>query len=483
MTETELRAHAATAPEESVSTGIVSASIRIFDFVAICAASAVAHWFWLAGEVSAPWTTYMLVTVLAALFAVNAQNVAGSYKWDRLSVVGSSLYRTLAIWAGVLALLVLVAFVTKTSDQFSRAWFLLWFGAAGMLLGISRIVLYLAILDWKAQGRLARNVVVYGMGEIGEQLVAKLVSLPGNDIRIRAFFDDRLSRVPDFCWRVPLMGNTDDLIEYVRNHPVDSVLVALPPTADERISHLLDQLSVVPVDVQLCTGTMGLRLDSVQLNNVCGIPMLGVVSRPLSGWRHAVKGMEDVLLGSLILLLISPLLALIALAIKLDSPGPVFFRQKRYGFNNQLIEVFKFRTMYVDRTDADAAQLTQRNDPRVTRLGRFLRKSSLDELPQFFNVLRGEMSIVGPRPHALQAKADGILYQDAVKQYAARHRVKPGITGLAQINGWRGETRTVEQIEQRVRHDLTYIENWSLGLDLKIIVLTAFTGFTSSQAY
>jgi lipopolysaccharide/colanic/teichoic acid biosynthesis glycosyltransferase len=169
--------------------------------------------------------------------------------------------------------------------------------------------------------------------------------------------------------------------------------------------------------------------------------------------------------------------------IKLDSPGPVLFRQKRYGFNNQLIEVFKFRSMYTHMTDHNAVQLTRRNDPRITKLGAFLRRTSLDELPQFINVVRGEMSIVGPRPHALSAKAGELLYQDAVKYYDARHRVKPGITGWAQINGWRGETDTVEQIRKRVEHDLYYIEHWSILLDLKIIVRTVVGGFTGTHAF
>lgn len=483
MDSAPLPAATETGSEDAVPKSLICGSLRIFDFLAICGAGTVAHWFWLAGAVAIPWTSYMLVTVLAALFAVNALHLCGAYRWERLSAIGSSLYRSLGVWAGVLALLVLVAFVTKTSDQFSRAWFVLWFALAAMLLGLSRIILYLTILDWKARGKLAKNVVVFGMGEIGEQLIARMVSLPRSEVRVDGFFDDRLSRAPHFCWRVPRLGNLEDLIDYVRSHQVDSVIVALPPTAAERISGVLRSLSVAPVNVQLCTGTLGFEAGTVQMSEVCGVPMLDVASRPLSGWRRTAKNIEDVVLGSLIVVMISPILAAIALAIKLDSPGPVFFRQKRYGFNDQLIEVFKFRTMYVHMTDVNAAQLTQKNDPRVTKIGRFLRKTSLDELPQFFNVLRGEMSIVGPRPHATQAKAGGILYQDAVERYSARHRVKPGITGWAQINGWRGETETVEQIEQRVRHDLTYIDNWSLGLDLKIIALTAFTGFTGAQAY
>jgi len=181
--------------------------------------------------------------------------------------------------------------------------------------------------------------------------------------------------------------------------------------------------------------------------------------------------------------MISPLLLAIALLIKLDSPGPALFRQKRYGFNNRLIEVLKFRTMYADQSDANAEQLTRRNDPRVTRIGAFLRRTSLDELPQFINVVRGEMSIVGPRPHALSAKAGTLLYQEAIKYYDARHRMKPGITGWAQVNGWRGETDTVEQIKKRVEHDLYYIEHWSILLDLKIIARTILGGFTGHHAF
>jgi exopolysaccharide biosynthesis polyprenyl glycosylphosphotransferase len=179
---------------------------------------------------------------------------------------------------------------------------------------------------------------------------------------------------------------------------------------------------------------------------------------------------------------LSPVLACAALAIKLDSRGPVLFRQPRYGFNNQLINVYKFRSMYADKSDHAGSQLTQKNDPRITRIGRFLRRSSLDELPQFFNVLKGEMSIVGPRPHAVQAKAGSKLYEDVVSEYAARHRVKPGITGWAQVNGWRGETNTDEQILQRVDHDLHYINNWSLPLDVWIILLTITTVLKGDKA-
>jgi exopolysaccharide biosynthesis polyprenyl glycosylphosphotransferase len=212
--------------------------------------------------------------------------------------------------------------------------------------------------------------------------------------------------------------------------------------------------------------------------------VLDVFDRPIADWDVVMKWLFDKSVGALLLLAASPLMALIAIAIKLDSRGPVLFKQKRYGFNNELIEIYKFRSMYADQTDPTAATLVTKNDPRVTRIGRLIRKTSLDELPQLFNVVfRGNLSLVGPRPHAVHAKAEQRLYDEAVDGYFARHRVKPGITGWAQINGWRGETDTAEKIQQRVEHDLYYIENWSLLFDLYILARTPFALIKTEQAY
>ena len=211
--------------------------------------------------------------------------------------------------------------------------------------------------------------------------------------------------------------------------------------------------------------------------------MLDVFDRPIADWDVVMKSMFDRVIGTLALLALSPVMLLTALAIKLDSRGPVLFKQKRYGFNNELIEVYKFRSMYVEQSDATAAKLVTKGDPRVTRVGRFIRKTSLDELPQLFNVIKGELSLVGPRPHALQAKAADRLYQDVVDGYFARHRVKPGITGWAQINGWRGEIDNEEKIQKRVEHDLYYIDNWSVLLDLYILFKTPFALLGGENAY
>jgi exopolysaccharide biosynthesis polyprenyl glycosylphosphotransferase len=212
--------------------------------------------------------------------------------------------------------------------------------------------------------------------------------------------------------------------------------------------------------------------------------VLDVFDKPITDWDVVMKWLFDKVVGSLILLAVSPILLLTALAIKLDSRGPVFFKQKRYGFNNEMIEVFKFRSMYVEQCDPTASKLATKNDPRVTRLGRFIRKTSIDELPQLINVVfKGNLSLVGPRPHAVHAKAENRLYDEAVDGYFARHRVKPGITGWAQVNGWRGETDTQEKIQRRVEHDLYYIENWSVLLDLYILAKTPIALATTENAY
>jgi Undecaprenyl-phosphate glucose phosphotransferase len=229
--------------------------------------------------------------------------------------------------------------------------------------------------------------------------------------------------------------------------------------------------------------TQKLRYRPRAYSYVGNIPLVDVFDKPLSDWGQVAKFLEDRIISLLALTLVSPIMLLIALAIKLDSKGPVFFKQKRYGFNNELIEVYKFRSMYTDRTDANANKLVSKNDSRVTRVGRFIRKTSLDELPQLINVLRGELSLVGPRPHATHAKAADALYTDVVEGYFARHKVKPGITGWAQINGWRGETDTEEKIQRRVEHDLYYIENWSLFFDLYILARTPIALLKTENAY
>jgi Undecaprenyl-phosphate glucose phosphotransferase len=259
--------------------------------------------------------------------------------------------------------------------------------------------------------------------------------------------------------------------------------VALPVSAETRVLQLIHKLWVLPVDIRLAAQASKLRFRPRAYSFAGAVPLIDLIDKPITDWDVVIKWLFDKTVAGLALLGLAPVMALVALAIKLDSRGPVLFRQKRYGFNNELIEVFKFRSMFVEAADANAARLVTRSDPRVTRVGRFIRKTSLDELPQLFNVIRGELSLVGPRPHALQAKAANRLYHDVVDGYFARHKVKPGITGWAQINGWRGETDTPEKIQKRVEHDLYYIDNWSVLLDVYILLKTPFALLGGENAY
>jgi Undecaprenyl-phosphate glucose phosphotransferase len=262
------------------------------------------------------------------------------------------------------------------------------------------------------------------------------------------------------------------------------VLFSLPISAESRILQMLKKLWVLPVDIRLSAHTNQLRFRPRSYSYIGSLPVLDVFDRPIADWDVVMKSLFDKVVGGLALIALAPLMALTALAIRLDSRGPVLFRQKRYGFNNELIEVYKFRSMYVESSDATAAKLVTKGDPRVTRVGRFIRKTSLDELPQLFNVVfKGDLSLVGPRPHAVHAKAVDRLYDEAVDGYFARHRVKPGITGWAQINGWRGETDNDEKIQRRVEHDLYYIENWSVLFDLYILVMTPVALLKTENAY
>jgi exopolysaccharide biosynthesis polyprenyl glycosylphosphotransferase len=246
---------------------------------------------------------------------------------------------------------------------------------------------------------------------------------------------------------------------------------------------ILRQLWVLPADVRLAASSSQLRLRPRAYSYLGSVALIDLADKAVRDWGAIAKWIFDKTVGLAALAVLSPVMLAVAVAIKLDSRGPVLFRQKRYGFNNELIEVFKFRSMHANQADANASRLVTKEDPRVTRVGRIIRKTSLDELPQLFNVMTGELSLVGPRPHALHAKAANKLYADAVDSYFARHKVKPGITGWAQVNGWRGETDTQEKLEKRIEHDLFYVENWSLPFDILILAKTPFALFKTDNAY
>ena len=261
------------------------------------------------------------------------------------------------------------------------------------------------------------------------------------------------------------------------------LIVSLPITAQARLLSMLKKLWVLPVDIRLSAHSSELRFRPRAYSYVGSVPMLDILDKPINDWDSVAKRTFDIVFSLLGIILFSPIMLATAIAIKLDSKGPVLFKQKRHGFNNEVIEVYKFRSMYTHLSDPTARNAVTKGDPRVTPVGRFLRKSSIDELPQIFNVFKGELSLVGPRPHAVLAQTQDRTYSDVVEGYFARHRVKPGVTGWAQINGWRGEIDNDEKIQFRTAFDLHYIENWSLLFDIKILMLTTVVGFVNKNAY
>jgi Undecaprenyl-phosphate glucose phosphotransferase len=348
-----------------------------------------------------------------------------------------------------------------------------------------RLAVHIIVKRWTSSGRLARRTAIVGGGDAGEKLIRELETNAVGDVTICGVFDDRGDvRSPESVAGHPKLGTVEDLVTYARRMRLDLVIFTLPITAEGRILQMLKQLWVLPVDIRLSAHTNRLQFRPRSYSYIGSVPVLDVQDRPIADWDIVQKWLFDRIVGGLALIILAPIFLTTALAIKLTSKGPVLFRQKRYGFNNELIEVFKFRSMYTDQCDATASQLVTKGDPRVTPVGRFIRKTSIDELPQLFNVVfRGNLSLVGPRPHAIHAKAVDRLYNDVVDGYFARHKVKPGITGWAQINGWRGETDTEEKIQQRVAHDLFYIENWSVFFDLRILATTPFALFATDNAY
>jgi Undecaprenyl-phosphate glucose phosphotransferase len=471
---------------KTISEPVVKHVVAAADAAAVLGAGVAAlHW----DGASVDWRLAGLVVLLGTVLAVNFLHLAGAYRFAAFAQVESAVGRVLLGWLCTFGVLFLATRLFEPVTEADGPWAAAWFSGAFALMGMVRFGLWRRMLAWSRAGRLGEVVAIVGSGPIAQRLLRSLTVQPST-LRVIGVYDDKAGvydgqadHLPRSCMGYPIRGSVDDLVSEARQQHIDTVIVALPLGADRHLVETLNRLCLVPVNVRLCPDAFGLRLGQVAASHIAGHTFLNVIDRPLDGWPSIAKQIEDRVLGALILAMISPLMLAIALMIKLDSPGPALFRQKRYGFNNQLIEVFKFRSMYTEMTDQNAEQLTRRNDPRITRVGAFLRRTSLDELPQFLNVVRGEMSIVGPRPHALAAKAGALLYQDAVKYYDARHRVKPGITGWAQVNGWRGETDTVEQIRKRVEHDLYYIEHWSILLDLKIIARTIVGGFTGHHAF
>lgn len=404
------------------------------------------------------------------------------YALPRLGRLGGSLPDlALPIVAGWTAVVVSL-FMLRGVAMPSRAWPFAFGAASGALLAGHRVLLHSAIGHWARNGRLVQRIAIVGVNDFSATFLDRLAAQPDTFV-VTGVYDDRRFRVPPRLRHIALRGDVDALLLASREEQIDIVVVALPLSAVDRINTILGQLSSLVVDVFLTTDVAGLRFEDAQFTAIGANPVVSVGERPLKDWQAVKKGVFDRVIGGAMLLCALPLLLAVAALIKLDSRGPALFRQPRIGFDNRMFNIFKFRTMHASMTDLLADRQATRDDPRITRIGRWLRRYSVDELPQLLNVLQGNMSLVGPRPHAPNTKAADKLFAEVVGQYALRHRVKPGITGWAQVNGWRGETKTEDQLRNRVQFDLDYIQSWSLTLDLRILWLTVLREIRSSTAF
>ncbi|HXG79181.1 MAG TPA: undecaprenyl-phosphate glucose phosphotransferase [Methyloceanibacter sp.] len=463
---------------------VVTGAVRTTEFLLVAGLGFGGYLGYVEHEAQGMHLVYLAVVLAAATATTLLMQGLNLYTVQALNSFARSFTRIMLAWTIVVGSLMAGAFFGKVGAEFSRVWIAAWYGSALIVLFVERLVVSTMVRRWIKEGRLNRRAVVVGGGPEAEALIKALEASQDTDIRIVGIFDDRgPARVSPLVAGYPKLGNVDELVGFARNSRIDLLIVALPITAENRLLHLLKKLWVLPVDIRLSAHSNQLRFRPRTYSYIGNVPFIDVTDKPIADWDRVKKWLFDKIAASILLVLLSPLMAAIAVLVKLDSKGPVLFRQKRQGFNNELIEVFKFRSMYVDHTDAEANRLVTKNDPRVTRIGRFLRKTSLDELPQLINVLKGDLSLVGPRPHALKAKAENKLYSDVVDGYFARHRVKPGVTGWAQICGWRGETDTEEKIQRRVEHDLYYIENWSVMFDLYICLMTPFALLRGENAY
>ena len=373
-----------------------------------------------------------------------------------------------------------LAFIAKLGEVYSRAWFGIWMATVIVSLILYRCTLFIFLRVMRARGLNERRVVIFGAGKLGVTFAEAVQQALWTGFRIVAFMDDHAAQKPAFIHGIPVMQLPEKLNSYLQEQHIDEFWLAIPLKAEGRVKEVLHTLRHQTITTRFVLDIFGLDLLNHSITDLAGFPILNICSSPMMGANRMIKALEDRMIAALILLLISPFLLLIALLVKYTSSGPILFKQKRLGWDGRIITIYKFRTMYQHGEQEGVVTQATIHDKRVTPFGKFLRRTSLDELPQFINVLQGRMSIVGPRPHAL---AHNDLYKESIHTYMQRHRVKPGITGWAQVNGWRGETDTLQKMQKRVEFDLYYINNWSLGFDLKIIILTFFRGFISRNAY
>jgi putative colanic acid biosynthesis UDP-glucose lipid carrier transferase len=401
--------------------------------------------------------------------------------WPKQANIMSEAVHILTSWPMLVGILLFFGYATTFLQHFAREVVLAWSIITPFVMLTAHVAIRRMQVRVRGTQESVRRAVIVGASEVGVQLRDRLQEEPMLNIEFVGFFDDReagrSALTPDEAGQV--VGKLERLASCVREEAVDIIYMALPISSQPRILKLLDELKDTTVSLYFVPDIFMFDLIQARIDDVGGMPVVAVCETPFHGMNGLIKRSSDIVLAALILLLISPLMLMLALGVKLSSPGPVLFKQRRYGLDGQDIVVYKFRSMTVCE-DGDKVVQATRNDKRVTSFGTFIRKTSLDELPQFINVIQGRMSIVGPRPHAV---AHNETYRKLVKGYMIRHKVKPGITGWAQVNGFRGETDTLDKMKMRIDYDLDYLRQWSLWLDLKIIARTVFLVAADRQAY
>jgi Undecaprenyl-phosphate glucose phosphotransferase len=460
---------------ESIVSGLVGAA----DALVLIIVGAF-YYFVLLGWSASTYQSYMTEIAVNVGLTLSVFHYAGLYDCNTIVSWPSRMRQMVLLGALVTLILLTLALALRISDQFSQRWFFASFLTSSILIFTLRGCAKLMIRQLATAGMLVRNVAIVGASGQAQHLVSRLRLEDAPWKRIVGIFDDRRTRISRDVNGFPVLGSLDDLVRYVRAGKIHDVVITLPWSADERLVNIIGNLRSLPVHIYLGSDLIGYHFPRHREQLLEGVPVLEIASAPLTGWSGLIKNIEDKVIAGGLLMLLSPLMLLIALCIRIDSPGPIVFRQKRYGFNNQEIVVYKYRSMHHNRPREAGVPQARKNDPRVTRIGRILRSTSLDELPQLLNVMQGNMSMVGPRPHAVEHNEQ---YAQLIGGYHGRHKVKPGITGWAQINGYRGETDTLDKMKGRVDHDIYYIENWSLWFDVKIMLLTAIGGWTHKNAY
>jgi putative colanic acid biosynthesis UDP-glucose lipid carrier transferase len=422
---------------------------------------------------------YHYMGVLVALLALLLPRPPRTFQSQLHTTAVPIAMGVVARWMALLVALLVIGYATKFSAHYSRRAMTTWALLAPTLIVVVTLALNEIMRRFLLDPGNARKTVLAGCTESSIALAKRLSRATEYGMDVVGFFDDRGAERLGIDGGVQLLGKLSDLAAYVQEHDIEVIFIALPVKQVSRVMDLVEELRDTTASIYYLPDLILFDLIQARSIVIDGIPAVSMCETPFFGYRAIAKRVTDVLISGSVLILAAPLMILIALLVRLSSPGPIIFRQRRYGLNGEEIIVYKFRTMTVTEDGAAVTQAT-RQDPRTTRVGRFLRRYSLDELPQLINVLAGPMSLVGPRPHAV---AHNETYRKLIKGYMVRHKVKPGITGLAQVNGLRGETRTLEQMEARVRYDLEYLRNWSFELDIEILLKTAVRVFNDGKAF